>query len=310
MHVVTHDKTFHLDEVTGFALLNSLSTRTLTRTRNPAQISRADIVIDVGGQYDHETRRYDHHQDECHEVMPGFNTPLSSAGMVWRHYGRAYIKKIISEQFNSSADLMAKIPVLHRVFYRQFIQGIDAADNGITSCDHRNQHKFHDVTLSTTVAKLNGDVDDDEEQMRAFHMAVSIVSAFLQIHMSSLLAKNLTRDKDYLMVVEAMKERPEDEILVLNGNCPNWAGAIMAYERKHDIVPIKYVVFPAGNEWRIKTLNAGFNPRRPIAPEDVLVDNMENPSAFVFVHRKLFIAGARTARAAVNIAQISLIFEE
>jgi uncharacterized UPF0160 family protein len=68
-----------------------------------------DIVIDVGGVYDAERRRYDHHQREFDEVFGDgtfpypasklagkqleegkeFNIKLSSAGLVWKYvYGK------------------------------------------------------------------------------------------------------------------------------------------------------------------------------------------------------------------------------
>lgn len=47
-----------------------------------------DVLIDVGGEYDPATCRYDHHQRGFEEVFGhGFVTKLSSAGLVYKHYG-------------------------------------------------------------------------------------------------------------------------------------------------------------------------------------------------------------------------------
>lgn len=44
-----------------------------------------DAVLDVGGVYDPSRDRYDHHQKGFAEVFGyGFNTKLSSAGLVYK----------------------------------------------------------------------------------------------------------------------------------------------------------------------------------------------------------------------------------
>lgn len=50
-------------------------------------------MIDVGGVYDAPARRFDHHQKGFEEVMGGnFNsTRLSSAGLVYKHFGREIV---------------------------------------------------------------------------------------------------------------------------------------------------------------------------------------------------------------------------
>jgi uncharacterized UPF0160 family protein len=44
-----------------------------------------EAVLDVGGVYDPSRHRYDHHQKGFNEVFGhGFNTKLSSAGLVYK----------------------------------------------------------------------------------------------------------------------------------------------------------------------------------------------------------------------------------
>src|SRR5688500_9353861 len=50
-------------------------TAEVVRTRDPARIDRADVVVDVGGVYAPERGRFDHHQ-------AAYQGPFSSAGMV------------------------------------------------------------------------------------------------------------------------------------------------------------------------------------------------------------------------------------
>ena len=48
-------------------------------------LAELDAVLDVGGVYDPLHDRYDHHQKGFEEVFGhGFNTKLSSAGLVYK----------------------------------------------------------------------------------------------------------------------------------------------------------------------------------------------------------------------------------
>ncbi|MCJ8749141.1 hypothetical protein PDJAM_G00172810, partial [Pangasius djambal] len=61
----THNGTFHCDEVLACYLLRQLpeyKDAEIIRTRDPVELARCDIVVDVGGVYDHKQHRYDHHQ--------------------------------------------------------------------------------------------------------------------------------------------------------------------------------------------------------------------------------------------------------
>ena len=82
--VVTHNGNFHADDVFSIAVLKHvLPTFKLVRTRDKALIESADYVIDVGGEYDPETNRFDHHQrGGAGERENGI--PFSSFGLVWK----------------------------------------------------------------------------------------------------------------------------------------------------------------------------------------------------------------------------------
>ena len=61
--IVTHNGNFHADDVFSIAAFKSIfPSFKLIRTRDAELIAKADIVIDVGGEYDPDTDRFDHHQ--------------------------------------------------------------------------------------------------------------------------------------------------------------------------------------------------------------------------------------------------------
>jgi uncharacterized UPF0160 family protein len=77
--LVTHGGKFHCDEVFAYAVLRlALGVsrpgidHTLIRTRQPDAIASGDVVFDVGGRFEPESDRFDHHQrgDRAHAVFP------------------------------------------------------------------------------------------------------------------------------------------------------------------------------------------------------------------------------------------------
>ncbi len=111
--VGTHDGSFHADEVTACALLvlfGLVDRDKVIRTRDPEKLKGCEFVCDVGGVYDPETKRFDHHQSE-------YTGELSSAGMVWLYLkDRGYVDEKTYHFFN-----------------RSLIHGVDAVDNGRAS---------------------------------------------------------------------------------------------------------------------------------------------------------------------------------
>ena len=92
------------DEAMGVWLLRQLPqyrNSKVIRSRDKGILEPLDIIIDVGGVYDHSKRRYDHHQREFDErFTPDSVTKLSASGLVYRHHG----KDVISELYPSLSD--------------------------------------------------------------------------------------------------------------------------------------------------------------------------------------------------------------
>lgn len=91
--------------------LDEYKTATIVRSRDPAVLEKMDVLVDVGpiptifshlpplvnhshtsyfinyigGVYDHEKRRYDHHQSTFHDTFDNNHSiRLSSAGLVYK----------------------------------------------------------------------------------------------------------------------------------------------------------------------------------------------------------------------------------
>ncbi|KAL9013666.1 MAG: hypothetical protein Q9173_001660 [Seirophora scorigena] len=157
----THNGHFHADEALAVYLLRLLpaySPSTLLRTRDPALLSTCHTVVDVGGEYNSAQNRYDHHQRTFNTTFPERDTKLSSAGLVYLHFGKA----IIAQRTGLSLD-HADTDILWRKLYDEFIEAIDANDNGIPVYPPNDTatltKRFNDagITLSSLVSDLNND---------------------------------------------------------------------------------------------------------------------------------------------------------
>lgn len=84
----THNGTFHCDEALAVSMLKLLprfAAHDILRTRDESKLALCDVVVDVGGTYDAEKLRFDHHQRGFDEVFDSVrSTKLSSAGLVYK----------------------------------------------------------------------------------------------------------------------------------------------------------------------------------------------------------------------------------
>jgi uncharacterized UPF0160 family protein len=128
--VCVHDGVFHLDEVTAVAMLSFIYDVTVTRSRDPAVWAKDGYLVDVGGMFDAGSGYFDHHQRGFGETMKSlrvgqFVTKLSSAGLIYAHYGKQIISAI-SPELNTE-----QVEEVYQRVYAKFIEPIDANDNGI-----------------------------------------------------------------------------------------------------------------------------------------------------------------------------------
>lgn len=146
-----HNGIFHADEVTATALLlfcNLIDKEKITRSREIEVIHRSFYVCDVGGVYDPDNERFDHHQAD-------YKGDLSSAGMIL-----AYLR---DKGFFDDA--------FYHFLNNGLILGVDAHDNG------RSPQIVGLCTFSHIIAAFNP-VDyeiSEEEQDKAFFKAVTFV---------------------------------------------------------------------------------------------------------------------------------------
>ncbi len=87
-----------------------------------------DVVVDVGGVYEADNLRFDHHQRGFEETFSKkHDIKLSSAGLVYKHFGKEIIGEVVGEGKQEAVDL------LFDKIYDGFIQELDGVDNGVNA---------------------------------------------------------------------------------------------------------------------------------------------------------------------------------
>ncbi|CAI0452558.1 unnamed protein product [Linum tenue] len=152
--VGTHNGSFHCDEALAcfmIGLADKFSGAEIVRNRDPQVLETLDAVVYVGGVlYDPSRDRYDRHQKGFDQVFGhGFNTKLSSAGLVYKHYGAHIIAKELQLDEGDSD--------VHRLYlsiYKNFVEAVDAVDNGINQFDSDEPPRYaNNTSLSSRVCE-------------------------------------------------------------------------------------------------------------------------------------------------------------
>ncbi|KZZ99051.1 MYG1 protein [Moelleriella libera RCEF 2490] len=329
--VGTHNGHFHADEALAVYMLRMLpayNDAELVRTRDPKLLETCHTVVDVGGEYDAQRNRYDHHQRGFATTFPGRNTKLSSAGLVFLHFGKAIIAQKLRVQSEDEEE--PSVALLHNKLYESFVEALDAHDNGISVYDPAAvsaaglEKRYSDggFTLGAMVGRLNPNWNDprhsdpdvaQSEEDRKFTEA------------SRRIGEEFERDLDYYVsawlparsiVQEAFDKRkqfdPEGRILVFEGQSVPWKDHLYSLEGGQPSV--LYVLYPEspapGAKWRIQCVpesKDSFVSRKPL-PEawrgfrDEELDGIVGTTGCVFVHAAGFIGGNKTFDGAKEMA--------
>ncbi|KAF1955615.1 metal-dependent protein hydrolase [Byssothecium circinans] len=336
----THSGHFHADEALAVSMLRLLPTYTgspLVRTRDPETLKNCHTVVDVGAVYDDAAKRYDHHQREFTTTFPGHNTKLSSAGLVYMHFGKDIIATVTGLSPGADLDL------LYEKIYTDFIEAFDANDNGVNVIAPQDlqkaglEKKFEDrgFSIASVVNRYNyspdkaADLGKSEEEKQAeedkrFAKASSFVGEQFLYELTDRANYWLPARK---LVKEAFDARlqydPQGRILVLNEGMP-WADHLYNLEKETPIPDgvapqVLYVLFPESTpegKWRIRAVskeNSGFENRKDLPDpwkgmRDEQLDALTGIPGGVFVHAAGFIGGHKNYDGALAMAKKALEF--
>eukprot|EP00747_Dinoflagellata_sp_TGD_P178932 gnl/TRDRNA2_/TRDRNA2_28873_c0_seq1.p1 gnl/TRDRNA2_/TRDRNA2_28873_c0~~gnl/TRDRNA2_/TRDRNA2_28873_c0_seq1.p1 ORF type:complete len:368 (-),score=85.01 gnl/TRDRNA2_/TRDRNA2_28873_c0_seq1:74-1177(-) len=316
--ICTHHGTFHADEVMACTMLKCLpayAKMPVVRTRNQAEIEKAQIVVDVGGTYEPEKHRYDHHQktftgtySEAYSEIK-----LSSAGLVYKHFGPKVVEALCGPLSESaSAAIISKT-------YDSLIRELDALDNGVQIAD---APRYRFVThLGARVGRLNPswqEPSSPEVENGRFKEALQIAAQEL----CEVICGYSTGWLPARSIVEEALDKRKDvhvsgEVLKLGRFCP-WQEHLFdleAEEEKHRTPLTKYVLFQdSRGGWRVQAApakRAGFEnrlslPKAWCGVRDKELSDLTGIPGCVFVHANGFIGGNETEAGALEMASKAL----
>ncbi|TYZ67117.1 hypothetical protein PybrP1_005374 [[Pythium] brassicae (nom. inval.)] len=320
-YIGTHNGTFHCDEALAVSLLKLLpafAAHDVLRTRDAAKLMLCEAVVDVGGEYDHAARRYDHHQKSFDGVFGGDRTTkLSSAGLVYKHYGREIIQ-VLAGATQLDEDTLE---LLHKKVYKNFIEHIDGIDNGVDVSSSGGPLNYHiTTTLSNRVGYLNPGWNEDQSEAavnRQFQQAMFLTVTEFADNVLTLVNSWLPARSIVEAAVQArFQTHASGEVVYLPQYCP-WKSHLADVEEKLLIQDqVKFVLYndTTGNMVRVQGINvdsSSFALRQALAQpwrglRDEELSTVSGIAGCTFVHAGGFIGGNRTFDGALQMAVKSL----
>ena len=297
-YLVTHSGGFHADELLSSAVLTRLFPEAdLLRSRDQLCITPAanKIIYDVGGDYDIEAKIFDHHQSPSPLRDDGH--PFSSFGLIWKHYGRAYLLSLNVPSQN--------IDPIHAQLDADFVLPIDLVDNGVIEPSAAGPMSH--VTLPVLLDSLRPVFDDGlrDADGNAFFAALPIARRFLEAAICQLAAEARARH----IVLKAIEKAGKSPVLELPMGMP-YRSTLENTKADH----ILFVLYPRGDDWTlngIKLSNETFDQRAdlPISwagLRDAALEDASGVKGAKFCHNARFIAVASNREAILEMAEIAI----
>ena len=281
--IATHNGNFHADDVFSIAALKSVfPSFKLVRTRDLELIAKADLVIDVGGEYDADAGRFDHHQrggagERENEI------PYSSFGLIWQKYGLEICDG--NQKVANAVDA-------------GLVSTIDADDCGYGE-------RVDGISLSRTISMFNPTWQEESDFDAGFDEAVEFASRLLTRFIASAHAGISAKS----IVAKAIEDAEDPRVIVLEKYTP-WKKTVHALSEE-----ALYMIYPSQTgQWRIQTVPVepgSFENRKPLPKQWAGLSNQELKDVTdiddaMFCHNGLFIAGAESFESTMKMATIAL----
>ncbi len=285
--LVTHESTFHADDLFATATLSILLNDNIEiiRTRDSEAIKKADYVYDVGGIYDPLKNRFDHHQKGGAGAREN-GIPYAAFGLVWKTYGEKICgSKKVADRIDES-----------------LVQAIDAEDNGL------NTYKVEGVAgpylIQGVINAFRPTWKESEEYDKQFFEILEFVKIFLK--------RKIKKTKDAVeaesFVIKAYQEAEDKRLIILDDQYP-WRKTFMEYPE-----PL-YVIVPKVDKWNVYTVSkeSGSFENRKSLPEtwaglrDEELAKVTGVPDATFCHNGRFIAVSKSKEGAIALAKIALL---
>ncbi len=293
LKLVTHDGSFHADDIFAAVTLSLYLEKKgkrfkIIRTRDEESISTGDYVFDVGGIYDENVNKFDHHQPGgAGERLNGIE--YAAFGLVWKKFG---VELCGSEKVAGIVE-------------KKLVAPIDAHDNGINLV--LNQHEVTPYSIQNFFySKRATWREDDRTDDEAFFECLPVAK--------EILSREIIQAKDSVIaeeeVIKTYKNTEDKRIIILDKNY------LFQYDVENFPEPL-FVITPSrsiNDKWTVKAVRKDpktFNNRKDFPKawaglKDQELEAVSGVPGAVFCHRNLFLAVAKTREGAIKLAQIAI----
>jgi uncharacterized UPF0160 family protein len=298
-------------------------TVTVIRSRDPIELAKCDIVVDVGGGYDPSSRLFDHHQKDCNEKFDNGEVKLSSAGMVWKEFGKIFIDLHLTETFEKD-EKQYIIDEAYLMIYEKIFKEIDAHDNGqdmIRPAFKRVDVLLYEINLSlgNTITKINflKNVEGNDK----FNMACDFTKTMLMIHVMEILDLFIQEIKELPVLRKLYENRPCKFLLDIPENVTHNSKLISKVDE--EAKELLFYVSENTNEktkiktWGMNTMKVdpkkkSFEIRKKLLSTEELEKlkelkelNDEEFGKIKFIHKDLFTGSTTDHEVALKICRLS-----
>lgn len=302
----------------------------IIRTRDMAILQELDLICDVGGEYDHERKRYDHHQKGFEETFSkSHKIKLSASGLIFKHYGNELIRNTLTHLFEADPNMHeykmdftdADTNKLKYKLYDDFFECLDAVDNGINKYPSDVEPLYHgnNTNMIDRIARLNPRwwLNNPKPQDELFQQAMQIakeeyLASITYVFFACFGAKKIMRE----VVSKRFEVDASGAIVRLHKNV-FWKEPLFDLESELGIegqVQLVIYVDSLSGEFRVQSAPVklgSFDSRCALLKEWRGLDmkklrEVSGIEDAVFCHHSGFIGGAVSYESALKMAQISL----
>lgn len=278
--VITHNGTFHADEVFAIAILQKLkgAPLSITRTRNAEILDAAVLdahvlVIDVGLTHAPAQNNFDHHQDRYMK---------SAAGLVWEHFGTALC------QGSNDAALLVQESLI------DLVDQTDTNQNNILKVIDEHLPGGTSGTIGGLIGAFNREPDNEDQQMVQFLEAIKTATVFLENTLYE--AEKIVAQKPIWEARQMLKPH----VVKLESYCKGWKRwaakepqirfCLVPRASKNDSV--------SGQQWQLTSVDS---EAYPLPTLETMQTGVTDAQSIEFAHKARFLAVFNTEATALEV---------
>mgnify|MGYP001570694574 FL=1 len=298
--LITHNGSFHKDDLFACAILSIVLEDSgqkfeIIRTRDEDIVKNGDYVFDVGGIYDVENNRFDHHQKGgAGERENGI--PYSSFGLIWKHFGM----KLCGDDKD-----------VWNIIDMKIASPIDAIDNGVDITTSKFENIIPYGAEQTFLIFSPTWQEDDARLDEIFKEQVKNVVKILRREIEVAKANSLGKK----MIEDIYNKSENKQIIELINNFPRYLyqNTLSKYSEPF------YVIYQSSHTdyWKVEAIQKSPSTMesRKSFPEkwrgflnnETGLPGLTGVLDIIFCHKNGFLLTVKSKEGAIKLAELALL---